>query len=39
MMPYTAPELVEDRGQLNIAVLLPSLKGIRIARLKWAPKQ
>lgn len=39
VMPYVAPELVEDRGQLYIAVLLPSLKGIQIAKLKWAPKQ
>lgn len=38
-LPYAAPELVEDQGQLYIAALLPSLKGIQIANLKWAPKQ
>jgi hypothetical protein len=38
MAPYAAPELVEHEGQLYIAVLLPNLKGIQIAKLKWAPK-
>jgi len=38
-MPYAAPEIVEDQGQLYIAVLLPSLKGIQVAKLKWVPKQ
>lgn len=38
MMPVAAPELVEHEGQLYMAALLPNLKGIRIARLKWAPK-
>jgi hypothetical protein len=37
-MPYAAPEIVESEGQTYLAVLLPSLKGIQIARLKWAPK-
>ena len=37
-MPLAAPEIVEDGGDLYIAALLPSLKGIQIARLKWAPK-
>jgi hypothetical protein len=38
-MPVAAPEIVEHDGQLYIASLLPSLKGIRIAKLKFAPKQ
>ena len=37
-MPYAAPEIIESEGQTYIAVLLPSLKGIQIARLKFAPK-
>jgi hypothetical protein len=37
-MPYAAPEIVESEGQTYIAVLLPSLKGIEIAKLKWAPE-
>jgi len=37
-MPYAAPELVEHDGQLYIAVLRGDLKGIQVARLKWAPK-
>lgn len=37
-MPYAAPEIVESEGQTYIAVLLPTLKGIQIAKLKWAPK-
>jgi hypothetical protein len=38
IMPYAAPEIIESEGQTYIAVLLPSLKGIQIAKLKWAPK-
>jgi hypothetical protein len=38
-MPYAAPEIVESGGQTYIAVLLPNLKGIQIAKLKFAPKQ
>ncbi|MFB3825944.1 MAG: hypothetical protein ACE15B_04210 [Bryobacteraceae bacterium] len=34
-----APEIVEHEGQLYIAALLPSLKGIRIAKLKFVPKE
>jgi hypothetical protein len=34
-----APEIVHYKGQDYIAVLLPSLKGIRIARLKWLTKR
>ena len=37
-VPYAAPEIVEHEGQTYIAVLLPSLKGIQIAKLKWVPK-
>ena len=37
-LPVAAPEIVEHEGQTYIAALLPSLKGIQIARLKWAPK-
>jgi Glycosyl hydrolases family 32 N-terminal domain len=35
-MPYAAPEIIESNGQLYMAVLLPSLKGIQIAKLKFA---
>ena len=38
-LPYAAPEIIESEGQLYIAVLLPSLKGIEIAKLKFVPKQ
>jgi hypothetical protein len=38
-MPYAAPEIVESDGQLYMATLLPNLKGIQIAKLKFAPKQ
>ena len=31
-----APEIVKYNGQYYIAALLPGLKGIRIAKLKWA---
>lgn len=37
-LPVAAPEIVEHEGQLYVAALLPSLKGIRIARLKFVPK-
>ncbi len=37
-LPYAAPEIIESEGQLYIAVLLPNLKGIQIAKLKFAPK-
>jgi hypothetical protein len=33
-----APEIVVHDGRCYIAALLPSLKGIRIARLKWVPR-
>ena len=37
-MPYAAPEIVESEGQTYLAVLLPNLKGIQVANLKWEPK-
>jgi hypothetical protein len=36
-LPVAAPEIVEYKGQYYIAALLPNLKGIRIAKLKWIP--
>ena len=38
-LPVAAPEIVEHEGRLYIAALLPSLKGIQIAKLKFAPRQ
>ena len=38
-LPYAAPEIIEDNGQLYIATLLPSLKGIQIAKLKFVRKE
>ncbi|HPD17784.1 MAG TPA: hypothetical protein PLE19_22835 [Planctomycetota bacterium] len=37
-LPVAAPELILHEGKWYIAALLPSLKGIRIARLRWEPK-
>jgi hypothetical protein len=37
-MPYGEPEIVDFEGQTYIAVLLPNLKGIQLAKLKWALK-
>jgi hypothetical protein len=37
-MPYAAPEIIESGGQLYLAVLRADLKGIQIAKLKFAPK-
>jgi hypothetical protein len=37
-MPYAAPEIIEFQGQTYIAVLLPNLKGIQVAKLKWVSK-
>jgi len=34
-LPVAAPEIIYTRGEYYIAALLPSLKGIRVARLKW----
>jgi len=38
-LPVAAPEIVEFRGHTYIAALLPSLKGIQIARLGWEEKK
>lgn len=34
-LPVAAPEIIKHEGQYYMAALLPSLKGIRMARLKW----
>jgi hypothetical protein len=34
-LPVAAPEVFRHEGQWYIASLLPSLKGIRLARLEW----
>ncbi len=34
-MPLAAPEIIYSGGHYFVAALLPSLKGIRIARLEW----
>lgn len=36
ILPVAAPEVIRHRRRDYIASLLPSLKGIRIARLRWA---
>lgn len=38
-LPVAAPEIVEHEGQLYVAALLPTLKGIRVAKLKFVPKE
>jgi hypothetical protein len=35
-LPIAAPEIVGHEGKWYVACLLPSLKGIRIARIEWA---
>lgn len=37
-LPVAAPEIIQHDGRYFIASLLPSLKGIRIARLTWVPE-
>ena len=38
-LPLAAPEIIRSGGQYYIAALLPSLKGIQVARLVWnSPK-
>ncbi len=37
ILPVAAPEIIQYQGQDYIAALLPSLKGIRMAKLKWEP--
>lgn len=34
-LPLAAPEIICTRGEYYMAALLPSLKGIRMAKLKW----
>jgi hypothetical protein len=34
-LPIAAPEIVTTNGQQYIAALLPSVHGIRIAKLGW----
>ena len=38
-LPVAAPELIRHEGQWYIAALLPSLKGIQIARMQWKIKE
>jgi hypothetical protein len=38
-LPVAAPELILHEKQWYIASLLPSLKGIRVARLEWAERK
>jgi len=38
-LPVAAPELVEHEGQLYMAALLPTVKGLRITRLTWVAKR
>lgn len=38
-LPVAAPEIIFHNDQCYIASLLPSLKGIRISRLRWVPAQ
>ena len=38
ILPVAAPEIILYKGKYYIASLMPSLKGIHIARLKWVPK-
>jgi hypothetical protein len=37
-LQLAAPEIIEHQGQTYIAALMPDLKGIRIAKLKWVPR-
>jgi len=37
-MPVAAPEIIFHEGRWYIAALLPSLKGIQLARLDWVPQ-
>lgn len=36
-LPVAAPEIIQYKDQYYIAALLPNIKGIRIAKLKWTP--
>lgn len=37
-LPLAAPEIINHNGQEYIAALMPDLKGIQIAKLKWVPR-
>ena len=37
LLEVTAPEIIVHDGEWYIAALLPDVRGIRIARLKWVP--
>lgn len=37
-LPVAAPEIIKDGGEYYIASLMPSLKGIQLARMEWAPQ-
>ena len=37
-LPIAAPEIIQIDGQDYVAALLPSLKGIQIAKLGWKPR-
>ena len=37
-LPIAAPEIVECLGSTYVAALLPSLKGVQLARLQWVSK-
>jgi hypothetical protein len=38
-LPVAAPEILRHNDRYYIAALLPSLKGIRIAKLNWVPRK
>lgn len=38
-LSVAAPEVLKHNGQYYIAALLPNLKGIRVAKLKWVPME
>jgi hypothetical protein len=38
VLPVAAPEIIRHGGRDYLASLLPGLKGIEIARLRWVPK-
>lgn len=38
-LPVAAPEIILHEGRYYIASLMPSLKGIQIAKLKWVKKE
>ena len=38
-LPVAAPEIIKYKGEYFIAALMPDLKGIRIARLKWMQRR